>query len=333
MQSTSFTARRRLLAGALALPLAGAMQRALAQAPASDWPSRPIKLVLGYPAGGAADGTARPLSPKLQSLLGQPLVFDYKPGAGATIAADYTAKQPADGYTLHFIDNGPLAILPNGKTLGYDPLASFTPIGMGCIGGTLIVSHPSLPVRTLPELIQLAKAKPGTISYGTSGVGGGGHLAAELLQAAAGIELIHVPYKGGNQAAADLAGGQIPLLFSSMTTAIPHVEAGRINALATTSAARASALPKVATVAELGFAGYEASVWFAMVGPAGLPAPIVKQVNAALNQALADPQVQEMIRKQGYEPASGTPEACAAQIRGDHAKWGKVIRDANIRFS
>lgn len=333
MQTLPSIARRRLLAGALALPLANAMQCALAQAPASDWPNRPIKLVLGYPAGGAADGTARPLSPKLQSLLGQPLVFDYKPGAGATIAADYTAKAAPDGYTLHFVDNGPLAILPNGKPLGYDPLASFAPIGMGCIGGTLIVSHPSLPARTLPELVQLAKAKPGTISYGTSGIGGGGHLAAELLQAAAGIVLVHVPYKGGNQAAADLAGGQIPLLFSSMATAIPHVEAGRIHALATTSAARASALPQVPTVAELGFPGFEASVWFALVGPAGLPAPIVRQVNAALNQALADTQVQEMIRRQGYEASTGTPEALAAQIRADHAKWGKVIRDANIRFT
>jgi tripartite-type tricarboxylate transporter receptor subunit TctC len=330
MQSTPSMARRRMLAGALALPLAGL---ARAQAPAGDWPNRPIKLVLGYPAGGAADGTARPLSPKLQSLLGQPLVFDYKPGAGATIAADFTAKAPADGYTLHFVDTGPLAIVPHGKTLGYDPLASFTPIGMGCVGGTLIVSHPSLPVRTLPELIQLAKSKPGTISYGTSGVGGAGHLAAELLQSAAGIELVHVPYKGGNQAAADLAGGQIPLLFSSMGTAIPHVEAGRIQALAVTSATRASALPKVPTVAELGFAGFDASVWFAMVGPAGLPAPIVRQVNTALNQALADPQVQDMLRRQGYEPSASTPEALAAQIRADHAKWGKLIRDANIRFT
>lgn len=333
MQTDSLVTRRHLMAGALSLPLAGALERAMAQTPTDDWPNRPIRLVLGYPAGGAADGTARPISPKLQGLLGQPVVFDYKPGAGATIAADFTAKAPPDGYILHFIDNGPLAILPNGKSLHYDPLTSFTPIGMGCIGGTLIVSHASLAVRTLPELIQLAKARPGTISYGTSGVGGGGHLAAELLQSAAGIQLIHVPYKGGNQAAADLAGGQIPLLFSSMATAIPHVEAGRINALATTSAARASALPKVPTVAELGFPGFEASVWFAMVGPAGLPASIVRQVNAALNQALADPQVQDMIRRQGYEPGSGTPEALAAQIRADHAKWGKVIRNANISFT
>lgn len=313
--------RRALLTALCASPLA-----ALAQGSA-------VELIVPFAPGGLTDVVARMVGEVLARELAQPVVVKNVVGAGGNIAFAQVARSRPDGHTIGLLSLSAVtnSILRPGS--GYDPLASFTPIGMGCVGGTLIVSHPSLPARTLPELIALAKAKPGTISYGTSGVGGGGHLAAELLQAAAGIELIHVPYKGGNQAAADLAGGQIPLLFSSMATAIPHVEAGRIHALATTSAARASALPKVPTVAELGFAGYEASVWFAMVGPAGLPEPIVRQVNAALNQALADPQVQEMIRKQGYEPGPGTPQACAAQIRADHAKWGKVIRDANIRFS
>lgn len=323
--------RRRLIAAALGLPLAGIAGRALAQA--QPWPNKPIRIVLGYPPGGAADGLARPLESKMQGLLGQPLLFDYKPGAGATIAADITSKAAPDGYTLHFVDSGPLTILPNGKKLAYDPFGSFTPIGMGCDGGTLLVAHPSVKANTVQELIAAAKADPGALSYGTSGIGGGGHLAAELLQSMTGTKMTHVPYKGGSQAVADLIGGQVPLLFSSMATAIPHVKTGKIKAIAVTSSTRASALPDVPTVAEQGLPGFEASVWFAMVGPAGLPAEIVARVNEAMNAALNDPAVQEAVRKQGYEPAPGSADAFAKRIRADYEKWGKVIRDANISFT
>jgi tripartite-type tricarboxylate transporter receptor subunit TctC len=330
MSTTSGESRRRLLAAALGLPFAALAGQAGAQA--RPWPDRPVRVILGYPPGGAADGTARPLEPKLQGLLGQPILFDYKPGAGATIAADQAARAAPDGYTLHFADSGPLTILPHGKRLGYDPFDSFTPIGMGCTGGTLLVAHPSVPARTIPELIAMANEKPGALSYGTSGIGGAGHLAAELFQSMTGAKMTHVPYKGGSQAVADLVGGQIPLLFSSMATAIPHVESGKIRAIAVTSAARAWALPDVKTVAEQGLPGFEASVWFSMLGPAKLPNEIVTKVNQALNEALKDPKVQESIRKQGYEPQPGTPEDFAKQIRADYEKWGKVIRDANIKF-
>lgn len=323
--------RRQLLAAALGLPLAGLAGGAFAQQQA--WPNRPVRVVLGYPPGGAADGTARPIEPKLQEALGQPVLFDYRPGAGATIAADFTAKAAPDGYTLHFVDSGPMTILPNGKQLGYDPFASFTPIGMVCTGGTLLVAHPSVQANTVQELIAEARSKPGALSYGTSGIGGAGHLAAELLQEMAGIKMEHVPYKGGSQAAADLIGGQVPLLFSSMATAIPHVQTGKMKAIAVTSLTRASALPDVPTVAEQGLPGFEASVWFAMVGPANLPAEIVAKVNRAINAALADPKVQDSIRRQGYEPVSGPPDGLAAQIRADHEKWGRVIRDAKIVFA
>jgi tripartite-type tricarboxylate transporter receptor subunit TctC len=322
--------RRRLLAAAIGAPLAAAANQVFAQ---SGWPTKPIRLVLGYPPGGAADGTARPLEPKMQALLGQPLLFDYKPGAGATIAADITSKAAADGYTLHFVDSGPLVILPNGRKLGYDPFASFTPIGIACDGGTLLAAHPSVKANTVQELIADAKAKPGSMNYGTSGMGGAGHLAAELFQVMAGVEMTHVPYKGGSQAMADLIGGQLPLLFSSMGTAVPHVQSGKIKAIAVTSSVRASALPDVKTVAEQGLPGFEASVWFSLAGPAGLPTDIVQKVNAAMNAALADPSVQAAIRKQGYEPVGGTPEDFAKRIRADYDKWGKVIRDANISFS
>ena len=323
--------RRIALSMAVGVPLAAALQRAGAQT--AGWPDRPVKVVLGYPPGGAADGTARPLEPKLQSLLGQPLLFDYRPGAGATIAAAFTAKAAPDGYTLHFVDSGPMTILPNGKRLPYDPFESFTPIGMVCAGGTLLVAHPSVPAKNVQELIALAKASPGALSYGTSGVGGAGHLAAELFQSMTGTKMIHVPYKGGSQAVADLAGGQVPLLFSSMGTAIPFVQSGKIKALGVTALSRASGLPDVPTVAEQGLPGFEASVWFALTGPAKLPAEIVSRVNAALNAALAEKSVQEAIRKQGYEPVPGTAADLARQIRIDHDKWGKVIRDANISFA
>jgi len=323
--------RRRVLAAGLGLPLIGLP--GLAGAQSGGWPQRPIRVIVGYPAGGASDGTARPLGPRLNDTLGQPVIFEYKPGAGATIAADYAAKADPDGYTLHFADSGPLAILPNGKKLSYDPIASFTPIGMGCTGGTLLVVHPSVQARNLKELIALAKAQPGVINYGTSGIGGAGHLAAELLQQMASIQLTHVPYKGGNQAMADLVGGQVPVLFSSMATAVPHVQSGRVRALAVTSATRASALPDVPTVAEQGMPGFEASIWFAMFGPAGLPPEVVQKTNAAMNDALANPEVQEAIRSQGYEPQPGTPDDLARQVRADLAKWGKVIRDAGITFA
>jgi len=323
--------RRRILAAALAAPLAGAMNRAFAQS--RGWPERPIKLVLGYPPGGAADGTTRPLEPKLQSMLGQSLLFDYRPGAGATLAAEYTAKAEPDGYTLHIIDAGPMTILPNGKKLNYDPFKSFTPIGMVCAGGTLIAAHPSVEANTVQELIAMAKAKPGTLTYGTSGIGGAGHLAAELLQSMTGTKLVHVPYKGGNQAVTDLVGGQIPLLFSSMATAIPYVQAKKIKAIAVTYPTRAPAVPDTPTVAESGLEGFDASVWLAMVGPAKLPGDIVAKVNEALNAALEEASVQESLRKQGYEPVRGRPEDLAKQIKADYEKWGKVIREAGITFA
>ncbi len=323
--------RRQLLGAATGLSIAGVLSRPVS-AQTTTWPDKPVRIILGYPPGGAADGAARPLEPRMQAALGQPLVFDYKPGAGATLAAGLAAKAAPDGYTLHFTDAGPMTILPNGKKQAYDPFESFTPIGMVCAGGTLLVAHPSVPARNLTELIALARANPGSLAYGTSGVGGAGHLAAEQLESITGIRMNHVPYKGGSQAVADLVGGQVPLLFSSMATAIPFVQSGKIRALAVTSDKRASALPDVPTIAEQGFPGFEASVWFALVGPARLPAEIVAKANAAMNSALAEKGVQDAIRKQGYEPLPGTPADLARSIRSDYEKWGRLIRDRKISF-
>jgi len=321
--------RRRLLGAALAAPLAAALNRAYAQ---GKYPDKPIRMILGYPSGGSADGSLRPLQPKMEAVLGQPIIVDYRPGAGATIAVDLTAKAAPDGYTLHLVDSGPLTILPNGKKLPYDPQKDLTYIGNACGGGALIVVHPGVPAGNMQEFVKLAKAKPGFYSYGTSGVGGAGHLAAELLQAMTGIELVHVPYKGGNQAAVELMGGQIPLLFASMGTAVQHVASGRMKPLGVTSDRRAGVLPNVPTVAEQGYPGYEASVWFGLVGPPGLPAAIVATVNKALGVALANPEVQEQIRRLGYDTMPGTPQELQARVAADLVKWGKVIREKKIIF-
>ena len=300
-------------------------------ASAQNWPSKPIRLILGYTTGGAADAMARPLIAKMEPVLGQPLIIEYRPGAGATVAVQVTAAAAADGYTLHLTDAGPMTIVPHVTKVSYDPLASVTPIGLVCAGGTAIVAHPSVQASSLAELVALAKSDPGKLSYGTSGVAGAGHMAAELLQIAADIKLTHVAYKGGGPAMTDLLGGHIPLLFASMGTAVPHVKSGKIKAYAVTCTARVPAIANVPTVAELGYPGFEALIWFGVVGPANLPPEVVAKVSRALTGALGDKSVQDAIRALGYEPVPNTPSEFAGVIRGDLEKWRKVVREANIR--
>lgn len=297
---------------------------------AQAWPVKPIRLVIGYTPGGAAEGTLRTFSQKLEAILGQQLVVEYKPGAGATIGADFAAKSAPDGYTLHLIDNGPLTIVPAGKKLGYDPLKSFTFIGLVNVGGTVLMGHPSVQANTLDELLKIARAKPGSLSYGTSGIGGTGHMSGELFKSVAKLDIVHIPYKGGGPAMAELLGGQIPLLFSSLTPAVPHIKAGKLRAYAVTSLVRSSAIPDVPTIAEMGYPGFEAVTYFGLVGPAGLPKEIVTKTSDALLTVLKDKDVQEAIKKQGYEPMPTTGEVMAERIRIDLAKWTKVIKDVGI---
>jgi tripartite-type tricarboxylate transporter receptor subunit TctC len=295
------------------------------------WPAKPIRLLLGYTTGGAADAMARPLIAKMEPLLGQPLIIEYRPGAGASLAVQLTAAAAPDGYTLHLTDAGPMTIVPHVSKVAYDPLAGVTPIGLVCAGGTAIVGHPSVPASSLAELLRLAKSQPGKFSYGTSGVAGAGHMAAELLQIAAQVQLVHVAYKGGGPAMTDLLGGHIPLLFASMGTAVPHIKSGRIKAFAVTSTARVPAIPEVPTVAELGYPGFEALIWFGVIGPARLPGEIVTKLSHALTTALGDKAVQDAIRALGYEPVPNTPAQFGEVIRGDLEKWRRVVREANIK--
>jgi tripartite-type tricarboxylate transporter receptor subunit TctC len=299
---------------------------------AQSWPAKPIRLILGYPTGGATDAMARPLIAKMEPVLKQPLIIEYRPGAGATIGAAVAAAAPPDGYTLHLIDVGPATIVPHVQKLPYDTLTSFTPIGMICDGGVAIVAHPSLPANSLADMIALAKAQPGKLSYGTSGIAGGGHMAAELLQLTAQIQMVHVAYKGGGPAMTDLLGGHVPILFASMATAVPHVKSGKIKGFAVSTPVRVPAIPDVPTVAELGYPGFEALVWFGIVAPAKLPPDITARVSQALQTALADKSVQDAIRSIGYEPAPGTPEDFARIIRNDLDKWRRVVAEAKIKI-
>jgi len=299
---------------------------------AQAWPAKPIRVVVGYTPGGAAEGTWRTFNQKFEALVGQQMILEYKPGAGATIGADYLAKSAPDGYTLHLVDNGPLTIVPAGRKLGYDPLKHFTYIGLVNVGGTVLMGHPSVQANTFAEVLALARAKPGSLSYGTSGIGGTGHMSGELLTSQAKLSMVHIPYKGGGPAMAELLGGQVPLLFSSLTPAVPHIKSGKLRAYAVSSLIRSSALPDVPTIAELGYPGFEAVTYFGLAGPAGLPKEIVARLSEALLTVLKDRDVQEAIKKQGYEPVGSTPAEMDARIRADLAKWTKVIRDVGIKL-
>jgi tripartite-type tricarboxylate transporter receptor subunit TctC len=296
----------------------------------AEYPDKPIRMVVGYAPGGAADKLVRPITDRLTRILKQPFVVDYKPGAGAALAAELTAKAPADGYTLHITDSGPMTILPHMRKLGYDPLSSFTPISMVGGGGVVVVVLPSSKATDMKSLIELAKKDPKNWSYGTSGVGGVGHLAGEQFKAAAKINIDHIPYKGGSPAITELLGGHVPILFSSLGAAASHIQAGRLRALADSSGKRSSMFPDVPTMAEAGFPGFDASIWFSIVGPAGLPKEVMDKLVPALTSVMKDPEVILAIKREGYDPMPMTPQQTAERIKSDFELWGKTVRSANI---
>jgi len=303
---------------------------ALVSPVSAEYPDKPIRMVVGYAPGGAADKLVRPITDRLARVLKQPFVIDYKPGAGAALAAELTAKAPADGYTLHITDSGPMTILPHMRKLGYDPLSSFTPISMVGGGGVIVVVLPSSKATDMKSLIELAKKDSKNWSYGTSGVGGVGHLAGEQFKAAAKINIDHIPYKGGSPAITELLGGHVPLLFSSLGAAASHIQAGRLRALADSSGKRSSMFPDVPTMAEAGFPGFDASIWFSIVGPAGLPKEVMDKLVPALTSVMKDPEVILAIKREGYDPMPMTPQQTAERIKSDFELWGKTVKSANI---
>ncbi len=304
---------------------------AIGTAAHAEYPDKPIKMLVGYAPGGAADKLIRPITDRLSKMLKQPFIIDYKPGAGASLAADLTAKAPADGYTLHITDSGPMTILPHMRKLGYDPLTSFTPISMVGGGGVVVVVLPTSKATDIKTLVELAKKDPKNWSYGTSGIGGVGHLAGEQFKAAAKLDISHIPYKGGNPAIAELLGGHVPVLFSSLGAAATQIQSGKLRALADTSSKRSSMFPDVPTMAESGFPGFDATIWFGIVGPAGLPKEVMDKLVPALATIMKDPEVIAAIKREGYEPMPFTPQQTADRIKSDFALWGKTVTDSNIK--
>ncbi len=321
--------RRNLLKFVAATTAVGSHRVSMAQT----YPDKPLKMIIPYPPGGGADSWGRTVAAKLETVMGQPIIFDYKPGASTTIGADAAARSPADGYTVFMIDSTAFAYVPNMRKVSYDPIKSFTPVGMLGVGPMLLVANPNLPVRNVQELIAHAKANPGKVTIASAGVGSPHHLIGEFFKNRAGISLTHVPYKGAVQYIADLVGGQVDLAISTITPALPHLATGRLRALGVSSAKRSSALPDVPAIAEQGLTGFDEKPWSAFVAPAGVPPAVLEKLRAAFRTTLEDPEVSSNLRKVGLEEVGGwTPEKMADQMQADLLKWGEVIRAANIRL-
>ena len=294
------------------------------------FPEKPIKLILPYPTGGGADQWARIVCGKAEKILGQPIVFDYRPGGSTTIGADAAARAPADGYTIHLIDSTAFAYVPNMRKVNYD-IKAFTPlVHLGALPMAL-VAHPSVPAKNLQELVAYAKANPGKLNCASAGVGSPHHLIAEFFKMRAGISINHVPYKGAAQYMADLVGGQVDLAVSTLGPAVPHIQTGRIRALGVSTAKRSSALPDVPTIAEQGFEGFDEKPWNCFVTNTGTPPEALERLRAVFRMTLDDAEVQAALRKTGVEEIGTMPlNQIAEQMRLDALKWGDVIRRAKI---
>jgi tripartite-type tricarboxylate transporter receptor subunit TctC len=303
---------------------------AIAQAPA--YPTKPIRIVVPFPPGGATDILARDVAQKLTDAWGQSVIVDNRPGAGGNIGSELVAKSAPDGYTLEMGTVGTHAINASlYAKMPYDNVKDFVPIILVAGVPNVLEVNPALPVNSVPELIAYAKANPGKLNFASSGNGTSIHLSGELFKAMAGVEMTHVPYKGSAPALQDLIAGQVQVMFDNLPPSLPQIRAGKLRALAVTSAARAPALPDVPTVAEAGLPGFEASSWFGLLAPAGTPPAIVAQINAEVGKWLATPEAKENLAKQGANAAGGTPEDFAKHIAAETAKWAKVVKASGAK--
>jgi tripartite-type tricarboxylate transporter receptor subunit TctC len=297
----------------------------------AQYPNKPITTIVGFEPGGGTDTTARIVGPALGEQVGQQIVVENRAGAGGNIAVDIVARAAPDGYTIVLANVGALTVNPHLMKLGYDPLRDLAPLTMAVVFPNIIVTHPKANAKTLKEFIQRAKEKPNTVTFGSSGVGGAGHLAGALLEQVAHIQLVHVPYKGGGPAMVGLIRGEIDAYISTPVAAMPHIQSGRVFAIASTGAKRSSALPSVPTIAESGYPGYEAVNWYAYLAPAKTPRPIVDKLNAELGKVLRTPAAVSLLEKQGVDPEPTTPETLAAYMKREYETWGKVVKQADIK--
>ena len=318
----------------LACALASAtLPAAHAQAPAASWPSKPIRWVVPFPPGGAMDAIARTLGEKAGKTLGQPFVIENKPGAGGNIGADFVAKQPGDGYTLMITSIGMATNKPLYGKLSYDPIKDFAPVSLLAVVSNVLVTNATQPdVKTAKDVIAAARKAPGKLTYASAGNGTSIHLAGEVFTSLAQVDMLHVPYKGSGPAVSDLLGGQVNYMFDSITSARPHIESGKLRALGLTTAKRSKSLPNVPTLAEAGLPGYEVSPWFAVFMPAATPKDIVAKVNAALLEAMNDPDVVKRFETIGAEPVGSTPEEMAQHLARESERWTKLIQERGIKL-
>ena len=301
------------------------------QLQAQGYPNKPIRVYIGYAPGGSTDAGIRPLAKVVEPLLGQLLIVENKPGNAGGVAMEFMAKVPADGYTLHFFDSGPLTVAPHLAKVGYNHLTSFTQLGHVCGSGSMLAVHPATPFKGMDDVIAASKREPNKWSYGTSGVGGPHHLSGEYFKSVTGADLLHIPYKGGGPAMTDLMGGQVPMLFTSLGPAVGAVRSGKIRALAVTSLTRSAAFPEVPTMDELGLKGFDSTAWYGLLGPAGLPAEVVARWTQALAKASADKAGMDAINATGCDVAILPPTQTLERIKTDYAKWGRVVKEANIK--
>jgi tripartite-type tricarboxylate transporter receptor subunit TctC len=320
------TAARLVLAtAALMLPLANGY--------AQPFPSKSIRMIIGFPPGGGTDIVGRIVAQKLSEVLGQQVLADNRGGASGQIAAELTAKSPPDGYTVMMAHIAAVSILPSlYPRLPYDPVRDFAPISLVAIGPNLLVVHPSVPVKTVKDLVALAKAKPGALHYASPGAGTVQHLAAELFKLQAKVDMLHVPYKGSGQSIVDLIAGQVHLNFDSVPPVINHVRAGKLRAVAVTSAKRFSLLPEIPTVTEGGVPGFDMSTWWGLVAPGAVPKEIIARLHTETVKLLRQADVKEKIAFVGAETVGNSPEEFAAYIRAERAKYARIVKDANIKI-
>src|SRR5919197_308368 len=312
---------------ALAFPMISAAARA------EGYPEKPIRLVHGYAAGSAVDVISRPIAQKLSSLLGQPVVVEARPGATGTMAGEFVAKAASEGYTLLAAPGSAMAATPHLYKLKYAPLRDFAPIIQITDFSYVLVAHPEVPARNVQELIALAQARPGYLTYGSTGVGSGFHLAGELFCSMAGVQMLHIPYRGGGSAAiSDLIAGRVHLAWDSLAVVKPHIQAGKLRAIAVTGSRRAAALPDVPTIAESGLPGYEMVGWHGIFAPASTSRDIIVKLNGLIAKILGAPELKDLWNAQGMEFVLNTPEQFAARVRSDYQRYEKLIKNSGIKI-
>lgn len=320
---------RRIFVAGLATALASF---AAVPARAQAWPAKPLRLVIPFPAGGSTDIVGRLLGERLSQALGQPVVIDNRAGAGGTTGSDAVAKSAPDGYTFLMGTSSTHAIAPSlYSKLAYDPARDFAPVSLIGTATILLVVHPSVPAKSVRELVELAKARPGQLSFGSTGNGSVSHLTAELFKSMAGVDIQHVPYKGDSPMTLDLIAGRIQLAFGTAVAFLPYVREGKLNALAVTDARPSPVAPQLPTVASSGLPGFEALQWFGLLAPAGTPRDAVARLNAETAKVLQQPDVRERLQALGIGIAGGAPEQFGSFIASESAKWGKIVRDSGAK--